>query len=106
MGVAAQASRPGAVAYLAMAAPAPGKLEQRVRRILAPVRRTGIWLRVADSAFCGVSALLLLAGASFKPVLVRSFLGVSPWTAQEVETRLTADPFKRRVERGLLLDIH
>lgn len=93
MGVAAQASRPGAIAYLAMAAPAPGKLEQRVRRILAPVQRAGLWLRVADSAFCGFSALLLIVCASFKPVVVRSFLGVSPWTAQEIEARLAADPF-------------
>lgn len=93
MGVAAQTSRPGPVAYLAMAAPAQGKLEQRVRRILSPMHRAGLWWRVADSAFCGISALLLIVCGSFKPVVVRSFLGVSPWTAQEIQTRLAADPF-------------
>jgi beta-lactamase regulating signal transducer with metallopeptidase domain len=93
MGVAARGSRLGAAAFLSMAAPGGGKLEQRVRRILAPVRQAGPWLRVADSAFCGGVALLLLCCASLKPVLVRSFPGLSPWTVQEIEARLAADPF-------------
>src|SRR5205823_6113940 len=60
MGVAAQGPliaghkpRVAAAACLAMAAPGRGKLEQRVRRILAPVREAGRWLRAADSALCG-----------------------------------------------------
>ena len=93
MGVAAQGPRLAAAAYLAMAAPGRGKLEQRVRRILAPVREAGRWLRVADSALCGGVALLLVACASFKPVIVRTFLGTDPWTAQEIGARLSADPF-------------
>lgn len=93
MGIAARGPRLAAAAFLAMAAPGRGKLEQRVQRILAPVRDAGRWLRVADSAFCGLSALLLILCASLKPVVVRSFLGVSPWTAQEIEARLAADPF-------------
>ena len=93
MGVAASTPRLAAAASLAMAAPGRGKLEQRVRRILAPVRDAGMWLRVADSALCGGAALLLLACASFKPVIVRTFLGTTPWTAQEIAARFSADPF-------------
>ena len=93
MGVAASRPRLAAAASLAMAAPGRGKLEQRVRRILAPVRDAGRWLRVADSALCGGAALLLLACASFKPVVVRALLGTAPWTPQEISARLSADPF-------------
>ncbi|MEO6789203.1 MAG: M56 family metallopeptidase [Chthoniobacteraceae bacterium] len=93
MGLAAQGPRLAAAACLAMAAPGRGKLEQRVRRILAPVREAGRWLRVADSALCGGVALLLVACASLKPVIVRSFAGTSPWTAQEIAARLAAEPF-------------
>jgi beta-lactamase regulating signal transducer with metallopeptidase domain len=93
MGVASRGPRFAAAAFLAMAAPGRGKLEQRVRRILAPVREAGLWLRIADSAFCGLTAMLLLVCVSLKPVVVRSLLGVGPWTAQEIEARLAADPF-------------
>jgi len=93
MGVAASGPRFAAAAFLAMAAPGRSKLEQRVRRILAPARDAGLWLHVVDSAVCGCIALLLLACASFKPVIVRTFLGVSPWTAQEIKMRLAAEPF-------------
>ena len=82
-----------AAAYLAMAAPGRGKLEQRVRRILAPVREAGVFLRAADLAVCGSLALLLVACGSLKPVVVRTFLGVAPWSAQEIAARLSADPF-------------
>jgi hypothetical protein len=98
MGVAANGPRLAAAAFLAMAAPGRGKLEQRVRRILAPARDASLWLRVVDSAVCGCGALLLIACASFKPVLVRTILGVSPWTAQEIQTRLAAEPFPGSVE--------
>ena len=100
MGVAAQRPRIlgrnprlASAACLAMAAPGGGKLEQRVRRILAPVREAGRLLRVADAALCGGVALLLVACASFKPVLVRAVLGTGPWSAAEIGARLSADPF-------------
>ena len=89
----AQAARVAAAACLAMSAPGRGKLEQRVRRILAPVREAGRLLRFADSALCGGVALMLVACASLKPVIVHTFLGTDPWTAQEVAARLSADPF-------------
>jgi beta-lactamase regulating signal transducer with metallopeptidase domain len=93
MGIAAQGPRVAAVAHLAMAAPGRGKLEQRVRRILAPAREPGLWMRAADSALCGGVAVLLLACASLKPVIVQTFLGAAPWTAQEIGARFSADPF-------------
>jgi hypothetical protein len=89
----APAARVAAAACLAMAAPGRGKLEQRVRRILAPVRAAGLWLRLADSALCAGGALLLLACASFKPVIVKTLLGTTPWTPQEIAARFSADPF-------------
>jgi beta-lactamase regulating signal transducer with metallopeptidase domain len=89
----AQSSRAPASASLAMAAPGRGKLEQRVRRILAPVREAGIWLRAMDSALCGGVALMLFACASFKPVIMPTFSGGAPWTADEISARLSADPF-------------
>jgi hypothetical protein len=73
--------------------PGRGKLEQRVRRILAPVREAGIWLRAMDSALCGGVALMLFACASFKPVIMPTFSGGAPWTADEISARLSADPF-------------
>jgi hypothetical protein len=101
MGVAAQSARLvnpqsariPAAASLAMSAPGSGKLEQRVRRILAPVREAGLWLRAADSVLCAGVALMLFACASFKPVIMRTFSGGAPWTAEEVSARLSADPF-------------
>jgi len=93
MGVAAQGPRFASAAFLAMSAPGQGKLEQRVRRILAPARDASRWLRVADSAFCACGALALLACASFKPVAGRAFFGASPWTEREIEMRLAAEPF-------------
>ena len=100
MGVAAQGPRLAAAAYLAMAAPGRGKLEQRVRRILAPVRDAGLWQRVADSALCAGGALLLLACAAFKPVVVSTLLGTAPWTPQEIGARLSADPFPGERQAG------
>ena len=96
MGVAAQGPRLASAAYLAMSAPGRGKLEQRVRRILSPAREAGRLLRLADSALCGGVALMLVACASLKPVIVRTFLGTDPWTAQEIAARLSADPFPNR----------
>lgn len=93
MGIAASRPRLAAAACLAMAAPGRGTLEQRVRRILAPADRRGLWLQVADSALCAGGAVLLLLCASFKPVIVLTMLGASPWTVQEIQARLAADPF-------------
>jgi len=93
MGLAVNAPRLAAAAYLAMAAPGRGKLEQRVRRILSPVCDAGRWLRMTDFTLCAGAALLLVACASFKPVLVRTLLGTAPWSAQEIAARLSADPF-------------
>ena len=93
MGVAANGRRPGSAGFLTMAAEGRGTLEQRVRRILSPVAREGMWLRVADSALCAMAAAALLAGAAFKPVIVRVFLGTGAWTPQEVAARFAADPF-------------
>ena len=93
MGAAAQGTRFAGAASLAMAAPGRGKLEQRVHRILVPMREAGRWLRFTDSALCCGVALMLLACASFKPVIARTFPGTGPWTAEEVGARLSADPF-------------
>lgn len=93
MGVAAQAPRLAAAAYLAMAAPSRGKLEQRVRRILAPMHDAGLCQRAADVALCACGGLLLVACASFKPVNVRAMFGTAPWTPQEIGARFSADPF-------------
>ncbi len=93
MGVAASRPRLVSAAYLAMAAPGRGKLEQRVRRILAPAGDVGLWLRAADSVLCAGGALLLVLCASFKPVIVRTLLDTTPWTPHEISARLSADPF-------------
>ena len=93
MGVASRGPRLAAAAYLAMAAPGRGKLEQRVHRILAPVRVAGRLLRVADSALCGGVALMLVACASLKPIAVKKSTGVGEWTPDEVAARFAADPF-------------
>lgn len=93
MGMAASGRHLPAAAQLSMAAPGRGKLEQRVRRILRPVGGEGAWRRAADSAVCAGSALLLIACASLKPVVVRAFLAAPPWTPQEISARLSADPF-------------
>jgi beta-lactamase regulating signal transducer with metallopeptidase domain len=80
-------------AFLTMASPRTGKLEARVRRILAPARKTGRWLRIADGALCITLAALLVICSACKPVH-RIFAGPSnPWAPGEIETRLAADPF-------------
>jgi len=93
MGVAASGPRLAAAAFLAMAARGEGTLERRVRRILAPANHSGFWLRAADSTLCAGGTMLVLLFASFKPVIFRTMLGVNPWTVQEIEARLAADPF-------------
>jgi len=92
MGIVAHVPRLAA-ACLAIAVPRRGKLEQRVRRILAPVRHAGLWQRIADVPLCACGALLLVACASFKPVIARTPLGTAQWTPQEINVRLSAEPF-------------
>lgn len=82
-----------AAAFLAMASPRLGKLEQRVRRILDSGRKAGQWLRIADGGLCAVFALLLLACTACKPVARLVAGKQDPWTTAEIETRLAADPF-------------
>lgn len=80
--------RPAAAsAFLAITERQPGKLEQRVRRILAPVRRKSRILRAVDSAVCIAAGLLLLVCSACRPIES----GHPDQT--EVELRLSADPF-------------
>ena len=82
-----------AAAFLAMASPRTGTLEERVRRILAPARKAGRLLRIADGMLCATLAALLIFCTACKPVhRTLSHLG-SPWDTAELEARLTADPF-------------
>jgi beta-lactamase regulating signal transducer with metallopeptidase domain len=84
--------RPAAAsAFLAMASPRMGKLEERVRRILDCGRKAGRLLRLADGGLCLLLAALLIACTACKPVA--RILAVSPWTQVEIQTRLQADPF-------------
>jgi beta-lactamase regulating signal transducer with metallopeptidase domain len=79
-----------AAAYLAMAQRQPGKLEQRVQRILAPVRRKNRFLGALDGAVCIGAALLLLVCSACQPVA--NAHPSAPGT-DEVKIRLAADPF-------------
>ena len=81
-----------AAAYLAMASPRIGKLEQRVQRILDSRRQVGRWLRVADASLCALLGVVLIACTACKPVS-RMLTGKATWSADEIQTRLLADPF-------------
>lgn len=81
-----------AAAFLTMASPRTGKLEARVRRILAPVRRVGKFARLFDATACTVAAFVLLACVACKPI-ARLMPQAGVWTANEIQTRLAADPF-------------
>lgn len=80
-----------ASAFLAMASPRVGKLEQRVRRILDSGRKAGRLLRLADGSFCLVLAVALIACTACKPV--SRMMSAAKWTPAEIQTRLQADPF-------------
>jgi beta-lactamase regulating signal transducer with metallopeptidase domain len=83
-----------AAAYLAMASPRIGKLEQRVRRILDSRRQVGRWLRVADATLCTLLGVLLIACTACKPVSqILAADSPGPWTAAEIQARLLANPF-------------
>lgn len=96
-----------AAAYLAMASPRMGKLEQRVRRILAPAKKAGRILRLTDGCMCTALAALLVCTA-WKPVQAKpasstnlaeltgptqAAAPANPWTRREVQTRLSAGTF-------------
>lgn len=79
-----------AAAYLAMAQQQPGKLEQRVQRILAPERGKGRIFRLLDAAIClAVTALFILCTACRPSAQAHP----SDYTPGEIELRLAADPF-------------
>jgi beta-lactamase regulating signal transducer with metallopeptidase domain len=78
-------------AFLTMASRRTGKLEARVRRILAPGRRAGRWLRLADGVLCTALAVALVALVACKPV--RHVLRASDWTPAEIGLRENAQPF-------------
>jgi beta-lactamase regulating signal transducer with metallopeptidase domain len=86
-----------AAAFLAMASPRMGKLELRVRRILAPARKAGRFLRLTDAALCAVLAAILFgaACAAYKPAMTPQGLSEqdTPWTADEIQARAAADPW-------------
>jgi beta-lactamase regulating signal transducer with metallopeptidase domain len=79
-----------AAAYLAMAQRQPGKLEQRVERILAPARGKNRIFGVVDAAVCIVAAILLLLCAACRPVANAQS---ETYSTDEVRQRLSANPF-------------
>lgn len=86
--------RPSAsAAFLAMASPREGTLEQRVRRILAPARKAGRLLRLADGILCVALAALLVLCTACKPVRRALTLPGEPWSVAELQARFSADPF-------------
>jgi beta-lactamase regulating signal transducer with metallopeptidase domain len=93
MAMASRRRPAAAAAFLAMASPRLGKLEQRVGRILDSGRKTGHWLRVADGGLCAVLAVVLIACTACKP-MTRMLTGQpAPRTAVESQLRLLANPF-------------
>jgi len=89
MATAARRRPSSSAAFLAMASPRMGKLEQRVRRILDSRRHVGRWLRVADASLCALLAVVLIACTACKPV--SRMLTGSP--SAEIQARLLANPF-------------
>ena len=75
-----------AAAYLAMAQRQPGKLEQRVRRILAPARQKSRVLGAVDATIWLAAALLLFVCSVCRPV-------ANDVPRAEVERRFAANPF-------------
>jgi beta-lactamase regulating signal transducer with metallopeptidase domain len=80
-------------AFIAMASPKSGKLEERVQRILDSGRKAGKWLRVADAGLCVVLALAMIACTACKPVVRIVVSATQGWTPAEVQARFQADPF-------------
>ena len=91
MATAARRRPASGAAFLAMASPRVGKLEQRVRRILDSGRKVGRWLRIADSGLCLILAAVLIACTACKPMV--RILAKSRVPAAEIKMRFGADPF-------------
>jgi beta-lactamase regulating signal transducer with metallopeptidase domain len=91
MATAARRRPASGAAFLAMASPRMGKLEQRVRRILDSGRKVGRWFHVADSGLCLIFAAVLIACTACKPM--GRILSKSRVPAAEIQLRLTANPF-------------
>jgi beta-lactamase regulating signal transducer with metallopeptidase domain len=79
-----------AAAYLAMAQRQPGKLEQRVRRILAPARRTSRMAGALDAIVASGAVALLVFCAVCRPAASASPAG---YPVEEIKLRLGANPF-------------
>ena len=77
-----------AAAYLAMAQ--PGKLEQRVQRILTPERRKSGFFRLIDAAICLTATALFVFCTACRP---SAQAHPADYTQEEVQMRLAADPF-------------
>ena len=82
-----------AAAFLAMAEPHPGKLEQRVSRILDAGPKFGAWGRLGDVAMCFGLAVGLVLCTACQPVARVLQQAASGWSSAEIEKRLIADPF-------------
>jgi beta-lactamase regulating signal transducer with metallopeptidase domain len=91
MATAARRRPASGAAFLAMASPRMGKLEQRVRRIMDSGRKMGRWLRVADCGLCFLLAAILIACTACKPV--SRILAKSRGSIEETKLRLIADAF-------------
>ena len=79
-----------AAAYLAMAQYQPGKLEQRVQRILAPTGKKNRIHGFLDAAVCLAIAALLFVCSACHPIANAQ---PGDYTPDEIQTRLAADPF-------------
>ncbi len=83
-----------AAAYLAMAQRQPGKLEQRVRRILAPSRRASRIAGVLDATLCIAALMLLIFCSACRPA---ANAASAKHSLDEVRLRLDANPFPGEV---------
>ena len=79
-----------AAAYLAMAQYQPGKLEQRVQRILSPEAGKSRAFRVLDATICLTAAALIILCTACRP---SAQAHPSDYTPGEIELRLAANPF-------------
>jgi beta-lactamase regulating signal transducer with metallopeptidase domain len=93
MATAARRRPSSAAAFLAMASPKMGKLEQRVRRILDSGRKSGLWVRFADASLCVVLGALLFACTACKPMQRMIAAANTDWTPAEIQSRLWADAY-------------
>lgn len=87
-------------AFLTMASRRTGKLEARVRRILAPMRRHGKWAGLADRVLClTLAGVLVMLCAVCRPVQAKVAVSAgdvtkhNPEMRAEVERRFAAQAF-------------